>query len=85
MDSRYFELEHPDFKSQQFEPVESPLWWQEKGLSYTASGYGRKITTKWKIKIHNKLYRVYCCIHSNVGTCYIIKNGEKIVINEYRR
>lgn len=85
MDSRYFELEHPDFKSQQFEPVESLLWWQEKGLSYTASGYGRKIPTRWKIKVTNRLYRVYCYIHSNVGFLYIIKNRQEIAVEQYWR
>lgn len=49
------------------------LWWQEKGLSYTASGYGRRIPTSWMIQIPGSptWRRVYCCIYSNRGTCYV--------------
>jgi hypothetical protein len=47
------------------------LWWQEKGLSYTASGYGRKIPTEYMVKVNNRWRRVYCCIMSNNGTLYI--------------
>ena len=53
-------------------PAEArPLWWQEKGLSYTASGYGRKIPTRYMVQLNGRWRRVYCCIFSNVGTCYV--------------
>ena len=29
---------------------EKMLWWQERGLRYTASGYGNKIPTSWQVK-----------------------------------
>lgn len=60
------DLEHRD----------SPLWWQTKGLSYTASGYGRKIPTQHMVKLlgSSRWRRVYCCIHSNIGTCYVTAN-----------
>lgn len=66
------------------------LWWQKKGLSYTASGYGRRIPTTWMIQIPGKSAwrRVYCCIYSNSGTCYVDgpkdENGKKtwIVVND---
>jgi hypothetical protein len=57
--------------------------WQKKGLSYTASGYGNKIPTTKKIKYGNKLYRIYCYCYSNSGTCYIVKNGEKLIVRDY--
>jgi hypothetical protein len=63
----------------------SPLWWQEKGLQYTRSGYGRKIPTVHMVKLpgSNKWRRVYCCIYSNIGTCYIPdKDGNWIVIQD---
>lgn len=50
---------------------DSPLPWQERGLMYTATGYGRKIPTRQMIKVNGKWRRVYCCIFSNIGTCYI--------------
>jgi hypothetical protein len=47
------------------------LWWQEKGLSFTPSGYGRRIPTRYKVQVGGRWRRVYCCIFSNSGTCYI--------------
>ena len=48
-----------------------PLWFHKKGLSQTASGYGRRLTAPWKVFYNNKWRRVYCCLFSNSGTCYI--------------
>ena len=47
------------------------LWWQEKGLSFTTSGYGSRIPTQYKVKVNNKWRRVYCKIYSNIGMLYI--------------
>lgn len=51
----------------------APLWWQEKGLQYTASGYGRRIPTAYMVQIPGspRWRRVYCCCFSNAGTCYV--------------
>jgi hypothetical protein len=57
------------------------LEWQKQGLTYTSTGYGKKIPTTKQIFYENKWRRVYCCIYSNVGTCYILVKGEKIIIN----
>lgn len=57
-----------------------PLWWQEKGLSFTASGYGKRIPTTRQIRLHGRWRRIYCCCFSNSGTCYVENknaNGEK--------
>lgn len=50
------------------------LWWQEKGLQFTASGYGRRIPTSRMVKLpgESRWRRVYCCIYSNIGTCYVM-------------
>lgn len=61
--------------------VESILPWQEKGLSYTASGYGRKIPTAYKVRWFGRWYRVYCAIFSNVGRLYIVSRGEEIRVD----
>ena len=61
---------------------ESPLWWQENGLSYTASGYGKRIPTRYMVRFNGKWRRVYCVIYSNIGTCYIgdyFKKSGKII------
>jgi mRNA-degrading endonuclease HigB of HigAB toxin-antitoxin module len=54
---------------------EKLLWWQVKGLSYTASGYGSKIPTRWMVTVNGRKYRVYCSVYSNIGTCYIKRKG----------
>lgn len=54
---------------------DKPLWWQTKGLSYTASGYGKAIPTSWMVTVNGRKHRVYCCIYSNSGTCYIKRKG----------
>jgi len=59
------------------------LWWQKKGLSYSRSGYGKKIPTIYMVKLPGgkRWRRVYCCIYSNIGTCYVPdKNGNWTVI-----
>ncbi|WP_395652458.1 hypothetical protein [Brevundimonas sp.] len=53
----------------------APLWWQERGLSYTASGYGNRIPTRHMVRWNGKWRRVYVCCYGNSGTCYIGKPG----------
>lgn len=63
----------------------SPLWWQERGLSFTASGYGRRIPTRYMIRIGKRWRRVYCCQISNAGTCYVGsfgKPGAEIIVSD---
>lgn len=59
---------------------QSPLWWQERGLSYTASGYGSRIPTPFMVRVNNRWRRVYCAIFSNVGTLYIGAGENKITV-----
>ena len=60
--------------------IDKPLPWQERGRQYTATGYGRKIPTERMIRFAGKLRRVYCCIFSNVGTCYIVDKDGWIIV-----
>ena len=55
---------------------ESMLPWQEKGLSYTASGYGSKIPTRYMVKFEGRWRRVYAACHGNASTCYLAKGNE---------
>jgi hypothetical protein len=61
----------------------APLWWHKQGLSFTASGYGRKIPTVHMVKLPGspRWRRVYCCIYSNAGTCYVAQGKDWIVIH----
>lgn len=61
--------------------VDAPLWWHTKGLQQTASGYGRKLTTRYKISFEGRLYRVYCTCFSNSGTLWFKTGGREIVIS----
>ena len=71
------------FWATQVEFKESPLWWQERGLSYTSTGYGKRIPTRYMVKFNGKWRRVYCRIYSNIGTLYIgtlSPTGENITL-----
>lgn len=46
-----------------------PLWWQNKGLQYTATGYGSKIPTEYLIRHNNRLKRVYCHMSNHAVIC----------------
>lgn len=52
---------------------EVPLWWQKRGLSFTTSGYGRRIPTTRMVQIPGspRWRRVFVCIFSNAGTAYV--------------
>jgi hypothetical protein len=58
---------------------DAPMWYHKRGLSQTASGYGKKLNTGKMAKYNNKWYRLYCCIFSNIGTCYIISKGKELI------
>ena len=73
-------ISSPDILSAKIEE----LYWQKLGLQYTASGYGKKIPTKYKVKINSKWHRVYCIIYSNIGTLYILKNKCMMTIEDYQ-
>lgn len=66
-----------------------PLWWHKQGLSPTASGYGRKLATELMVKLPGspRWRRVYCCIFSNIGTCYVLGPDGKswIVVDGFPR
>lgn len=65
----------------QSELIYNPLPWQKRGLMQTATGYGKKLTTAYMIKLGNRIYRIYCCIFSNNGTCFITRRGQEIIIS----
>ena len=57
------------------------LPWQERGLSYTASGYGSKIPTSRMVRVDNRWRRVYCTIYSNIGTCWFVQDKQKVIVH----
>ena len=49
--------------------------------SNSKTGYGDKIPTQRMVYIANRWRRVYCCIYSNIGTCYVLIKGELVIID----
>ena len=60
--------------------VDSPLWWHKLGLSQTASGYGGKLTSRYKTQFNGRLYRVYVMCYGNAGSAYIIVKGVRLFL-----
>ena len=60
--------------------VYAPLWYHNTGRSQTATGYGSKLTTPWKVWFNGRFYRVYCTQWSNLGTCWIESRGTRYIV-----
>ena len=58
--------------------TDSPLWWHEQGLQYTATGYGKRIPSRFKVYFEGKWRRVYVTQYSNVGSAWINFQSEEI-------
>ncbi len=69
------------YKETDSQLVYSPLWWHEQGRMQTATGYGVKLTTPYKVEHNGRLYRVYCVCFSNSGTLYILPGGKPLYLS----
>lgn len=49
----------------------------------SATGYGSKIPTSYRVAYEGRLYRVYCACWSNVGSLYAIIKGERVGVIDY--
>lgn len=68
------------FMTEQVKIKEEPMTHHNLGLSYTATGYGSKLPTRYKVFFDNRWYRVYSVCFSNVSTEYIVSRGDKITV-----
>jgi len=64
------------------ETIEQPLPHHKRGLQYTATGYGSKIPTRYKVKYNARWYRVYSKCFSNVSSEYIIVAGKQLPVHD---
>jgi len=64
-----------------FPTREKLLPWQELGLMYTSSGYGKKIPTSKQLFILGRWRRVYCDVFSNNGVCYVIIDKQEVNVD----
>ena len=60
--------------------IYEPLQWHLTGRQQTATGYGSKLTTPYKVEYNGRLYRVYCVCYSNSGSHYILPAGQPMYI-----
>jgi hypothetical protein len=60
--------------------VDEPQWMRWATIP-TASGYGKKIPTRYKLWHNNRLHRIYACCFSNVATTYIISCNRTIIVD----
>lgn len=60
--------------------IEVSLDWQLQGLRQTASGYGNKLTTRYKVLYRGRMRRVHAICHSNVASLYIVVQGERLFL-----
>jgi hypothetical protein len=58
-----------------------PLDWQKRGLWQTASGYGARLTTHWKICFEGRFYRLYATCRSNAASLWFVTKGRKIFVS----
>jgi len=58
-----------------------PLDWQKRGLQETASGYGARLRSTYKIHFEGKLRRIYHTCYGNASSAWIKVRGVKVFIN----
>ena len=63
------------------ELIDSPLWWHRQGLSQTASGYGAKLTSRYKISYEAREYRLYATCYGNAASTWFKVKGRKIFVD----
>jgi len=63
------------------ELIDAPPEWMKRGLTETASGYGSKLNSGFKISFNGRIYRIYTTIFSNSGTNWFVSKGRKIIVS----
>ena len=62
------------------EMVYAPTEWQKLGLCETATGYGSRLNSGYKVIYAGKLRRVYTVCYSNVGSCFVMVKGKRVFL-----
>lgn len=66
--------------------IDAPMAHHKRGLSFTATGYGRRIPTRTMVLFQGRWRRVYVCQFSNSGTAYIgewkLGRGAELTVSE---
>lgn len=61
-----------------YEKKQSMLPWQRAGLQQTASGYGKRLTSSYMLRIQGERVwrRIYVVCYSNAGSAYVVIKGQ---------
>jgi hypothetical protein len=61
------------------------LWWEECGPLQTATGYGARLTTEYKLRLpdSSRSYRVYSVCYSNCASFYILRHGVRLFLRDW--
>lgn len=62
------------------ELIFAPLDWQKRGLSQTASGYGNKLVSRYKVRFEGRDYRLYVTCFSNTGSTWFTVRKQRIYV-----
>ena len=63
--------------------IYAPMPWHLAGLTYTASGYGAKIPSRWMAVCRDgRKRRIYVVCYSNAASMFIVLGGKKTIIPE---
>ncbi len=73
----------PTMQTVAVEHKEKPLFHHLNNLSYTATGYGSKLPTRYMVRFDSRWYRVYSVCFSNVSTEYVLIDGQKVITQIY--
>ena len=64
-----------------YEIIDQPLRWHLQGLSQTASGYGKALTSRHCVRLPDgRVRRIYVTQYSNAGTAWIRLDGARRLV-----
>lgn len=59
------------------ELIYAPTQWQKAGLQQTATGYGSRLNSGYKVAYRGKIRRIYAICYSNVASFYVLIRGKR--------
>ncbi len=63
--------------------IDRPLRHHKIGRTYTASGYGLKLPTRYMLSVNGGRYRrVYATCVSNVASYWVVVSGKKVYLRD---
>ena len=57
------------------------LGWQRAGLTYTATGYGKRIPSRFMVQWAGRWRRVYVTQYGNAGSAWVWVAGKRVEVD----